>query len=136
MGKVSVNDLEARALELTKSNVQKGRSARTGSYLTKFIDSINGVGEEGAKTRVEIISKISLDICAEQFEADGGFNFENPEHLEAFAVANKKVKPMVAAAISDSQNNTSLSFNPSTKDKYQLNRAASGRGEVYWITEK
>jgi hypothetical protein len=137
MTKVSnIAALEQRALELTKANVQRGRSSRAGSYLAKFVDILAGVDEETALTRVEIIAKISVGICSEAFEADGGLNFDNPEHLEEFAKVNKKVKAQVAAAISDSQNNTSLSFNPSTKDKYELNRASTGSGEVYWITEK
>lgn len=134
MNEEQLLELEAKALELTKANVQKGRSARTGSYLGRFVSILKG-DEDNARTRIQIIAKMSVDICQEQFEADGGMDFENPEHLEAFADINKKCKAQVAAAISDSQNNTSLSFNPTTKDKYELNRGTSAEGETYWITE-
>jgi len=131
-----LNDLEQKALELTRANVSKGRAARTGSYLTKFVDILDGRDEATALTRIQIIAKMSVGICSEDFAADGGLDFENPEHVEHFGEVNKKCKSQVAAAISDSQNNTSMSFNPNTKDKYQLNRAASNEGEVYWITLK
>lgn len=132
----SIQDLEQRALELTKSNVQKGRSARTGSYLSRFVNMLNGVGEEGALTRIQIIAKMSVAICQEDFAADGGLDFENEEHVAHFEKVNKKVKSQVAAAISKSNNNTSLSFNPTTKDKYELQRGQGVEGETYWITEK
>lgn len=136
MSKEQLMSLEEKALELTKANVQKGRSARTGSYLAKFVDILTGVDEESGLTRIEIIAKMSVGICEEDFAADGGLDFENPEHVEHFATINKKVKAQVAAAISDSQNNTALSFNPTTKDKYELQRGVSANGETYWITEK
>lgn len=137
MGKIkSIEEMEARALELTMSNVRKGRTAKTGTHLGAFVNKLLGLDESTAKTRTEIISSISIGNCNEAFAETGGFDFENPEHIEAFAVENKKVKPMVAAAISNSNNNTSLSFNPTTKDKYELHRADSPRGEVYWITLK
>ena len=99
MGKLTLAEMQARALELTKANVQKGRTSKAGSYLGNFVQTLNGVGEEGAKTRLEVISEMSYNQCQEAFAADGGFNFENPEHVEAFAIANKKTKAMVAAAI-------------------------------------
>lgn len=133
---MSLEALEAKALELTKANVLKGRSSRTGSYLAKFVDILNGLDEDDALTRIEIIAKMSVAICQEQFEAEGGMDFENPEHIEYFAVTNKKVKAQVAAAISNSQNNTSLSFNPTTKDKYELNNVETGEGRAYYITEQ
>ena len=132
----TIEQLEAQALELTKSNVQKGRKTRTGSYLQRFIAAINGRDESTALNRVEIIAKVSVAMCQEDFAADGGLDFSNPEHVEHFEKINKRVKSQVAAAISNSNNNTSLSFNPNTKDKYELHKADSEKGEVYWITEK
>lgn len=133
---MDLESLEAKALELTRANVQKGRSARTGSYLGKFVAILSELDEDDALTRIEIIAKMSVGICQDEFEADGGLDFENPEHVEHFAEVNKKVKAQVAAAISDSQNNTSLSYNPTTKDKYELKRGMGAQGETYWIIEK
>lgn len=132
---LTIEQLEAKALEMTKANVQKGRTARTGSYLAQFVDILSACDEESALTRIEIIAKMSVARCQDAFEADGGLDFENPEHVEAFAEVNRKVKSQVAAAISDSQNNTSLSFNPTTKDKYELNKSET-TPQAYWITEK
>ncbi len=132
---MDLDALEAKALELTRANVVKGRTSKTGSYLHKFIDTLNGRDETNAKNRVEIIATISVGICQEQFAAEGGLDLENPEHVDYFGITNKKVKAQVAAAISNSQNNTSLSYNPTTKDKYVLCTAESGKGRIYWIEE-
>jgi len=125
--------LEAFALSVTKANVVKTRSTTGVTYLSRFVDLLNGIGEDGALTRVEIISKLSLQIAVETFE---DFNFENEEHAEFFAETNRKAKSQVAAAISNSNNNTSLSYNDRFKDKYELNEGKNERGVVYWITEK
>lgn len=133
---LTIEERKLAARAKTKANVSKGRTARTGTYLGMFVTLLNGLDESEGITRVDIISDISFDICESQYEAEGGLDLDNPEHEEAFEAMNKKVKAQVAAAISDSQNNTSLSFNPTTKDKYELNRAPSAEGEIYWITEK
>ena len=133
---MSLEALEAKALELTRANVLKGRSSRTGSYLSKFVTILNGIDEDEALTRIEIIAKMSIMICQDQFEDEGGMDFENPEHIEFFAETNKKVKAQVAAAISNSNNNTSLSYNPTTKDKYELHTVEGDKGKAYYIEEK
>lgn len=124
-----------KARQLTEANVVKGRSSRQGTYLAAFVALLLKKNEKSALNRVEIISEISADIIEATYKDDGGVDFENPEHVEAFAGINKKVKAQVAAAVSNSQNNTAMSYNPDYKDKYTLNRAKTAKGEVFWITE-
>ena len=103
------------AMAETSKNIVKGRSGRGGvTYLDRFVKALldeNSKPTE-AKSRVELTAAISLDMALEQVEK---FSFENEEHVAEFAKINTKVKNQVAAAISDSQNSTSLSFN----DKYK-----------------
>ena len=133
----TVAERKAAALAKTRANVQKGRSSKTGTYLSMFVELLNGKDEETGMTRIEIISDISFDILDAQYELEGGLDLDNPEHDEAFTKMNEKVKAQVAAAISNSQNNTSLSFNPNTKDKYELqHNDAPVAQRLYWIVEK
>lgn len=123
-----------KARQLTEANVVKGRRSRTGTYLAAFVALLIKKNENTALNRVEIISEISADIIEATYKEEG-VDFENPEHVEAFAGINKKVKAQVAAAVSNSQNNTSMSYNPDYKDKYTLNKSKGSKGEVFWITE-
>ena len=130
MGKKTIEQL---ALELTKQNVVKNRSTTGVTYLSRFVDILSKTTEDEAMTRVEVISAISLQISKEVHE---DFDFANEEHAAFFTATNGKVKAQVAAAISNSNNNTSLSYNERFKDLYQLNEGNSERGKVYWITPK
>lgn len=114
-----------KAMAMTTANTVK---ARGGSGKTTYLDRIVNVmldenGEPAEpQTRTEIIAKVSLAICVEQCDDDvkqgvegaTAFDFENEDHLDLFKKVNLKVKPMVAAAVSNSNNSTALSYN----DKY------------------
>lgn len=128
---MSIEERKQQALAIAKSKIQKGRTARTGSYLSMFITELNGLDDDSALERVEIVSNIAFTKT--EAELEGEIDFENPEHTEAFDANVEKCKAQVAAAISNSQNNTSLSFNPTTKDKYELHKTEDNR---YWISEK
>lgn len=126
-----------KALQLTRANTVKARAGRTGTYLQKFVEVLEGKTQEEAMTRVEIIAEISADIAEQKYaDVEGGFDFENQEHLEDFAAINRKVKNQVSGAISNSNNNTSLSYNPAYKDKFELMREKTSKGEVFWLVEK
>lgn len=128
---MSIEERKQQALAIAKSKIQKGRTARTGTYLAMFITELNGLDDDSALERVEIVSNIAFTKT--EAELEGEIDFENPEHTEAFDANVEKCKAQVAAAISNSQNNTSLSFNPTTKDKYELHKTEDNR---YWISEK
>lgn len=108
------------AMEQTVANTvkSKGGSGRE-TYLDRFVKTL--LDEDGnpvePKSRVQIISEISLAIAQEKIEE---FDLSTDEQKEEFAKINKKVKPMVNAAISDSQNSTSLSFNENYKDVWTV----------------
>lgn len=135
--KVEKKDFRTMAKELAESVLVKKRSMSGKTYLSRFVSKLNGKTRETGMTRLDIIADISGDIEQEKWAKDGGFDFKNEEHVASFTKTSKKVQNQVAAAISDSQNNTSLSFNPETKDKYSLNRDRNENGEeIFWITEK
>lgn len=113
-------DLMALAMAQTEANTVKSRSGsgRT-TYLDRFVAALlddNGQPTE-PKQRVAIISEISLAIAVEK---NPDFDFSTDEQKEEFAAINKKVKPMVNAAISNSNNATSLSYNDKYKAVWQV----------------
>jgi ABC-type uncharacterized transport system ATPase subunit len=119
MAKLSLLEL---AMEQTKANVvkSKGGSGKT-TYLDRFVQTL--LDADGnpiePKERVQIIAEISLDIAVETIE---NLDLTTEEHKEEFAAINKKVKPMVNAAISDSNNSTSLSYNENYKDVWKVKK--------------
>ena len=113
-------DLLALAMAQTEANTVKARSGsgRT-TYLDRFVAAL--LDENGQPTqpkeRVGVISEISLAIA---LEINPEFDFSTDEQKEEFAAINKKVKPMVNAAISNSNNATSLSYNEKYKAVWQV----------------
>lgn len=118
-------------MALTSENIVKGRggSGRT-TYLDRIVDCLldeNGQPTE-PKTRVQIVAEVSLNIVNEQAEtaiAEGiegalPFDFDNEDDIANFKVVNLKVKPMVAAAVSNSNNSTALSYNDKYKAVWQI----------------
>lgn len=117
MAKLTVQEL---AMQLTEANTVKARggSGRK-TYLDRFVETLldeNGQPTE-PKTRVGIISMISLAIALEN---NAELDLTSEEGKEEFAKINKKVKPMVNAAISDSNNSTALSYNEEYKDVWEV----------------
>lgn len=122
--------LMAKLLAITVANTVKGRGASgKTTYLDRFVKVLldeNGNPTEG-KTRSEIIAVISYDIAvetrAEEIAADPTvkpFDIDNPGDLVIFAEINNKVKNQIAAAVSDSNNATALSYNAQYKDVWQV----------------
>lgn len=113
----------------TRENVVKsgGGSGRT-TYLDRFVDVLTD--EDGnpteAKDRLQVITEISAQILTEQLEEAGLLDeFELTEDGSGkydimLAKVNKKVKAQVASAVADNNNNTSVSFNPKYKDKWEV----------------
>jgi hypothetical protein len=117
MGKPTLLEL---AMAQTEANTVKARggSGRT-TYLDRFVAALLDADGQPAEPmlRVHVIGKISLDIALEK---NPELDLTNDEHKEEFAAINKKVKPMVNAAISNSNNSTSLSYNEDYKDVWQV----------------
>ena len=130
-------DLLAIALEQTKANVSKPRGASgRKAYIDRIVSCLldeDGNPVEG-KTRHEIIAEVSLEIVMEQREAalESGaegvteFDFDNEDDQAEFAKVNKKVKAQVAAAVSDSNNATAISYNEKYKDTWAVEKTGSG----------
>lgn len=122
--------LMAKLMAITTANTVKGRGASgKTTYLDRFVSILldeNGNPTPG-KTRTQIIAIMSYDIALEQRAEDKltdpeleDFNLDNAEDLEIFAALNEKCKNQVAAAVSDSNNATALSFNTQYKDIWQV----------------
>jgi len=122
--------LMAKLLAITVANTVKGRGASgKTTYLDRFVKVL--LDDQGnpvpGKTRSEIIATISYDIAleqrAEEIAADSTvkpFDLDAPSDLVIFAEINNKVKNQVAAAVSDSNNATALSYNSLYKDVWQV----------------
>lgn len=124
------NNLMNEALALVEQNLTKkrGGSGKT-TYLDRFVKCL--LDEDGnptePKSRLQIISEISLDIAKESRataiaagEPVSEFNFAVEEDKAEFIEIAKKVKPMVAAAISNSNNSTALSYNEKYKEVWTI----------------
>jgi len=117
-----------KLLAITVANTVKGRGASgKETYLDRFVKIL--LDEEGnpvePKTRQEIIAVMSYDIAVEQRVAEQlvdpaipDFDLESPSDLAIFAELNNKCKNMVAAAISDSNNATALSYNTKYNEQW------------------
>lgn len=125
------SSLAAKAMSLTVANLVKGRGASgKTTYLDRFVDVL--LNEDGTptepKTRMEITSEIALAIAIEDRDEAMLANPElkpidldtNEEDIAAFIKIATKVKPMVAAAVSDSNNSTALSYNDKYKDVWTV----------------
>ncbi len=126
------NGLMAKLLAITVANTVKGRgtSGKT-TYLDRFVAIL--LDEDGkptpGKTRSEIIAIMSYDIAVEQRKAEQAenaelkdFDLDSVDDLAIFAEINNKVKNQVAAAVSDSNNATALSYNALYKDVWTVEK--------------
>jgi hypothetical protein len=127
---MSNQKLMDKLMAITVANTVKGRGASgKTTYLDRFVTTLldeNGNPTEG-KTRTQIIAAISYDIALEQRAAEIAadpnvkpFDLDSADDLVIFAGINNKVKNQVAAAVSDSQNATALSYNAQYKDVWQV----------------
>lgn len=132
-------DLLALAIEQTIENTSKGRggSGRT-TYLDRFVNVL--LDEDGKPVeplnRKVVIAKISLAICQEKRVEEQAGDSELPdftltkgedtEDNKMFKAVNNKVKHQVAAAISDSQNSTALSYNEKYKNVWSIVKGDNG----------
>jgi len=139
-------DLLALALAATEANVVKTRGASgKKTYLDRFVEALldkNGKPTE-PKKRTMVIAEMSLAICVEQRESEvasgiegaAAFGVTAPEvegapfcnaDLELIAGVNNKVKHQLAAAVSNSQNATALSFNEAYKNVWAVVKHPGG----------
>ena len=117
MKKVNLLD---ELLAITTEATVKGRGASGKlTYLDRFVTVLtdaDGVPTE-PKSRQEIIMLIAHDIT---MESNPEFDVKDPEQKADFIALVNKVKHQVAAAVSDSNNSTALSYNAKYKDKYEV----------------
>ena len=118
---------EARALVEINLTKKRGSSGKT-TYLDRFVDCllVDGAPSE-PKDRLQITTEIALSIVQEERTAEinagtatDEFDFGVEEDKAMFLEVAKKVKPMVAAAISNSNNSTALSYNEKYKETWQV----------------
>ena len=125
-----MSTLMDKLLAITIANTVKGRGASgKTTYLDRFVKILldeNGKPTAG-KTRSQIIAEMSYDIAIEQRKEEqladatiADFDLDNVADLAIFAEINNKVKNQVAAAVSDSQNATALSYNAQYKDVWTI----------------
>ena len=125
-----MSTLMDKLLAITIANTVKGRGASgKTTYLDRFVKILldeNGQPTPG-KTRSQIIAEMSYDIAIEQRKEEqladatiADFDLDNVADLAIFAEINNKVKNQVAAAVSDSQNATALSYNAQYKDVWTI----------------
>ena len=122
--------LMAKVLAATTANVVKARGTSGKiTYLDRFVKILldeNGEPITKGKTRTEIIALMSLEICTEICEDEGTvFSLETEEDTALLAEVNEKVKNQVAAAVSDSNNSTALSYNAKYKDVWVVVKEGS-----------
>ena len=122
--------LMAKVLAATTANVVKARGTSGKiTYLDRFVKILldeNGEPITKGKTRTEIIALMSLEICTEICEGEGTvFSLETEEDIALLAEVNEKVKNQVAAAVSDSNNSTALSYNVKYKDVWVVVKEGS-----------
>ena len=130
-----MSTLMDKLLAITIANTVKGRGASgKTTYLDRFVKILldeNGQPTAG-KTRSQIIAEMSYDIAIEQRKEEqladaaiADFDLDNVADLAIFAEINNKVKNQVAAAVSDSQNATALSYNAQYKDVWTIVKEGS-----------
>lgn len=117
-------------MSITTANTVKGRGASgKTTYLDRFVNILldeNGAPTPG-KTRTQINAQMSYDIAVEQRQeaqahnpALPDFDLDNVDDLTLFAEINEKCKNQIAAAVSDSNNATALSYNSQYKDVWTV----------------
>jgi len=101
-------NLQELALKATESNVVKSTKKENVN------DSIVRILYDGKKslTRVQLISEISLDRLIVEHSEKGLQKMTENEFKALIKVTNKTVKNGVDTSVSDSQNNSSFSYNP------------------------
>ncbi len=125
------DQLMAKLMAITTANTVKGRGASgKTTYLDRFVKILldeNGNPIKPGKTRTQIIAIMSYDIAVEQRQEEqtanpelADFDLDKAEDLVVFAELNEKCKNQVAAAVSDSNNATALSYNTQYKDVWQV----------------
>lgn len=128
--------LREQALALVKENMKRKKSSREGTYLSRIVKlCLAEATEDEPLTRQELIAYITLEIVQEKFEVDGGYDPENEEHAEFFAEVMIKTKNQVAAALSNSKNNTALTFNPRYAETYEWGMKETAEGPAFWLVE-
>jgi len=124
--KVAAASLLALAMAHTEENIVKSRSGSGKiTYLDRFVKCL--LDEDGQPTepklRTDIVAEMSLEIALEK---NPEFAFQNAdgepieENIEEFKAINKKVHPMLNAAVSDSNNATALSYNEKYKTTWTV----------------
>ncbi len=126
------------ALAATIKNTVKGRgTSGKKTYLDRFVGVLlkDGTPTE-PKVRKLIIAEISLEIALEQRTEEIAIDSTTPEFAlteagdteddATFKVINNKVKAQVAAAVSDCQNSTSLSYNEKYKNDWLVSKGEGG----------
>jgi hypothetical protein len=135
--KVMSKDLREQALAYVKDSMKRKKASREGTYLARIVALLLGEAtEKKPLTRQELIAYVALEIVQEQFDSEGGYNPENEEHAEFFAKTMNKTKNQVAAALSNSKNNTALTFNPRYCDTYEWGMKETKEGPAFWLIEK
>jgi len=118
------NKLLSLALEATKSNVVKTTSR------VSMNDRILKHLLETPMTRIELVNIITLERLEESGHEITENSFKNEEFLKEFAKMNKTVKNGVDTSLSNSNNNSSFSYNKKYED-YELNE----ENKVYSISK-
>jgi len=131
-----MSTLREQALALVNESMKRKKGSREGTYLSRIVKlCLAEATETEPLTRAELIAYITLEIVEEAYAADGGYDPENEEHAEYFAVVMKKTKNQVAAALSNSKNNTALTFNPRYADTYEWGMKETPAGPGFWLVE-
>lgn len=117
---MSKDALLQELLGITTEVTVKGRGASgKETYLDRFVKSLlDENGEPTApKTRTEIITEVAYAIT---MEVNPEFDVNDPDDKAGFIKLVNKVKHQVAAAVSDSNNSTALSYNEKYKNVWQV----------------
>lgn len=125
----AMSALLQKVAERTKENVVKtGNGGGRTTYLDRFVGLLTDESGQPLepKDRLTIIQEMSAEILTEDLEAAGKIEeFELTEDGTGefdvmLANINRKVKAQIANVVADNNNNTSLSFNPAYKNKYEV----------------
>lgn len=138
--------LQELAMQATTANIVKGRGASgKTTYLDRFVKTLLDADGNPVEpmTRTAVIAAITLAICVEQsaeqveqgIEGATAFgdspattegNIFSDEDEANFKSIGNKVKNQVAAAIANSQNATSLSYNEKYKEVWIIVKGEGG----------
>lgn len=115
-----------KALELTKSNIQKTGGTRISMNDRLLKHLLNNELE-----RIEIVNLITIDRLEEKGFEIKDESFEDEEFLNEFAKMAKTVKNGVDTSLSNSNNNSSFSYNK----KYEGYKIQKTEDNKYTIIE-